>query len=315
MFQIWKSKMSDFQLKTPVAFIIFNRPDTTKRVFAEIAKARPPKLLIIADGPRENHPGEAEKCAAVRAIVDDVNWDCEVLTNYSDVNLGCKRRVSRGLNWVFDTVDEAIILEDDCLPHPTFFRFCEEMLKKYRYDERIAMISGDNFQFGRKRTGYSYYFSRYSHIWGWASWRRAWGNYDIDMKLWPEIRDGDWLEDLLGDKKSVWYWRYIFKNVYEGKTDTWDYQWTFSCWIQSALTVIPNVNLVSNIGFDAKAEHTKVKDKFAGIETEPMSYPISHPKYVLRDSKADFLVEKEMFSGTLILRVIHRAISNLKGTQ
>ena len=308
--------MSNYQLKTPVAFIIFNRPDTTKRVFVEIAKARPPKLLVIADGPRANHPDDAEKCAAVRAIIDGVDWDCEVLTNYSDVNLGCKLRVSSGLDWVFDTVEEAIILEDDCLPHPTFFRFCEEMLEKYRDDERIAMISGDNFQFGRKRTEYSYYFSRYPHIWGWASWRRAWDNYDVDMKMWPEIRDGAWLEDLLGAKKSVWYWKYKFENVYQGKIDTWDYQWTFACWIQSALTVLPNVNLVSNIGFDMKAVHTNVKDKFVEMKIKPMRFPISHPDYILRDSKADFFVESKMFSGkSLMLRVIKRVINKLKSTQ
>lgn len=307
--------MSNYQLKTPVVFIIFNRPETTRRVFAEMAKARPPKLLVIADGPRSDHPDEAEKCAVVRAIIDGVNWDCEVLKNYSDVNLGCKRRVSSGLDWVFDTVEEAIILEDDCLPHPTFFRFCEEMLEKYRDDERIAMISGDNFQFGRKRRGYGYYFSRYPHIWGWASWRRAWDNYDVDMKLWPKIRDGGWLEDLLGDRKSVWYWKYKFENVYQGKIDTWDYQWTFACWIQSALTVIPNVNLVSNIGFGIKAVHTQDKDKFAQMEIESMSFPISHPDYILRDSKADFFVENKMFSGfkSLMLRVINRAINKLEG--
>ena len=308
--------MSNYKLKTPVAFIIFNRPDTTKVVFAEIAKARPPKLLVIADGPRADHPDDAEKCAAVRAIVDGVDWDCEVLKNYSDVNLGCKRRVSSGLDWVFDTVDEAIILEDDCLPHPTFFRFCEELLEKYRDDERIAMISGDNFQFGRKRTEYSYYFSRYTHIWGWASWRRAWNNYDVDMKVWHEIRDGGWLEDLLGTKKSVWYWKNIFENVYKGKIDTWDYQWTFSCWIQNALTVLPNANLVSNIGFDSDAVHTKVKDTFSEMEIEPMSVPILHPNYILRDSKADLFVENKMFSGkSLMLRVINRVINKLKSTQ
>ena len=306
--------MSNYKLKTPVAFIIFNRPETTKKVFAEIAKARPPRLLVIADGPRADHPDDAEKCAAVRAIIDGVDWDCEVLTNYSDVNLGCKRRVSSGLDWVFDTVDDAIVLEDDCLPHPTFFRFCEEMLEKYRDDERIAMISGNNFQFGRKRTGYSYYFSRYTHIWGWASWRRAWENYDVDMKMWPEIRDGGWLEDLLRAKRSVWYWKYKFENAYKGKIDTWDYQWTFSCWIQNALTVIPNVNLVSNIGFDMNAVHTKVKNKFAEMKIEPMSFPISHPYYILRDSKADFFVENKMFSGikSLMLRVIKRVINKLK---
>ena len=261
--------MSNYQLKTPVVFIIFNRPDTTSRVFAEIAKARPPKLLVIADGPRANHPDDAEKCAAVRAIVDNVDWDCEVLTNYSNVNLGCKRRVSSGLDWVFDIVEEAIILEDDCLPHPTFFQFCEELLEKYRDDERIAMISGNNFLVGKKRTEYSYYFSRYTHIWGWASWRRAWDNYDVDMKLWPEIRDGGWLDDLLDNKKGVWYWNYIFQNVYKGKIDSWDYQWTFSCWIQSAMTIIPTVNLVSNIGFGSGAVHTKEENKFSNMLNKP----------------------------------------------
>jgi len=299
--------MSDFQLKTPVAFIIFNRPDTTKRVFAEIAKARPPKLLVIADGPRADRPDDAEKCAAVRAIIDNVDWDCEVLTNYSDVNLGCKRRVSSGLDWVFDTVDEAIILEDDCLPHPTFFRFCEEMLEKYRDDERIAMISGDNFQFGRKRTGYSYYFSRHTHIWGWASWRRAWRNYDVDMKLWPEIRDGGWLKDLLGSKVSYLYWKYIFENVYKGKVDTWDYQWTFSCWVHSMMTIMPIVNLVSNIGFGRGAVHTTEKNKFSEMKIEPMIFPISYPPYVLLDSVADSITEKQVYSGKVLsLRTLKR---------
>jgi len=306
--------MSNFQLKTPIVFIIFNRPDTTKRVFAEIAKARPPKLLVIADGPRADHPDDAEKCAAVRAIIDGVDWDCEVLTNYSDVNLGCKRRVSSGLDWVFDTVDEAIILEDDCLPHPTFFRFCEELLEKYRDDERIAMISGNNFQFGRKRTEYSYYFSRYPHIWGWASWRRAWDNYDVDMKIWHEIRDVGWLEDLLGAKKSVWYWKYIFKNVYKGKIDSWAYQWTFSCWIQSALTVLPNVNLVSNIGFGSEAVHTTENNKFSNMKTEPITFPISHPPYILRDSVADNITEKTNFSGQLLKKGIIEIIRIIRGT-
>jgi hypothetical protein len=155
----------DFQLKTPVAFLVFNRPESTIKVFEEIRRARPPRLLVAADGTRADRPGEAEKCAAVRAIIDTVDWPCEVLKNYSDVNLGCKVRVSSGLDWVFEQVEEAIILEDDCLPHPTFFRFCEELLERYRYDERVGIISGDNFLFGVRRTQDSYYFSRYAHIW------------------------------------------------------------------------------------------------------------------------------------------------------
>jgi hypothetical protein len=198
--------MSNFQIKTPVAFLVFNCPDTTIRVFEEIRCARPPKLLVVADGPRADRPGEADKCQAVRAVIETVDWPCEVLKNYSDVNLGCKIRVSSGLDWVFEQVEEAIILEGDCLPHPTFFRFCEELLETYRDDERIGMISGDNFQFGRKRGDASYYFSRYNHIWGWASWRRAWQHYDRNMAIWPKFRDDHWLNGfgLLGSRDGFY---------------------------------------------------------------------------------------------------------------
>ena len=299
--------MSDFQLKTPVAFIVFNRPNTTKKVFAEIAKARPPKLLVIADGPRSNHPDDIKKCAEVRAIIDDVDWDCEVLTKYSTENMGCRHCPPKGLDWVFEVVEEAIILEDDCLPHPDFFRFCEELLEKYRYDERIAMISGDNFQFGRKRTPYSYYFSRYPHLWGWASWRRAWKRYDANMKLWPIIRDGRWLQDILGDKKSVRYWTKQIENTYQGKIDSWDYQWVLECWIKNKLTVLPNVNLVSNIGFGSEAVHTTKRNKFADMKTECMDFPISHPPYILRDSVADSFTGNKMFSEQpLLLKGINK---------
>ena len=132
-------------MRTPVVFIIFSRPDLTARVFAEIARARPEKLLVIADGPRPDREGEDAKCAATRAIIERVDWPCEILKNYSNVNLGCGHRPATGLRWVFEQVEEAIILEDDCVPHPTFFRFCEELLEHYRDDERVMHISGDNF--------------------------------------------------------------------------------------------------------------------------------------------------------------------------
>ena len=199
--------MTDWQLQTPVVLLIFNRPDTTERVFETIRQAKPPKLLVVADGPRADKPGEAEKCAAVRAILDRVDWDCQVIQNYADTNLGCRERVSSGLNWVFETVEEAIILEDDCLPHPTFFRFCEELLERYRHDDRIMTISGNNLQFGRPHTEDGYYFSRYTHIWGWASWRRAWRFYDLEMKAWPELRNTNWLAEKMKSERSANYWR------------------------------------------------------------------------------------------------------------
>jgi cephalosporin hydroxylase/Flp pilus assembly protein TadD len=311
--------MDQWQLKTPVCLIIFNRPDTTKKVFDAIRQAKPPKLLVIADGARADRPEEAEKCAAARAIINQVDWDCEVLTNYSDVNLGCRDRVASGLDWVFQLVEEAIILEDDCLPHPTFFRFCEKLLERYRHDQQIMVISGNNFQFGRRSSQYSYYFSRYNHTWGWATWRRAWQHYDNEMKLWPQVRDTNWLKDILKDDWAVSSWSKSFQNVYEGGFSIWDYRWTFACWIHQGLSILPNVNLVSNIGFGAEATHTKRVSRLANMQTEEMIFPLQHPSFVIRDEQADDFTEQTLFSGTsrslaqMPIRdfVIHQAITQL----
>jgi hypothetical protein len=183
------------------------------------------------------------------------------------------------------------------------------LLEKCRDDERIGMISGNNFQFGKKRTEYSYYFSRYAHIWGWATWKRAWKNCYVNMELWPEIRDGDWLQDCLGDKKSARYWAKIFENTYNGKINSWGYTWIFACWVQGTLTILPNVNLVSNIGFGHEATHTTVRDKFTDMKTVATTFPISHPPYFVRDSVADNITEKMFFSG---FSLFSRAINKVK---
>jgi hypothetical protein len=277
-------------LHTPVVFIIFNRADTTERVFAEIAKAKPSKLLVVADGPRADRPGEAEKCAAARAIIERVDWRCEVVRNYSDINLGCGRRPATGISWVFEEVEEAIILEDDCVPNPSFFRFCEELLEKYRDDERVMMIGGRNHLLGQNLIKYSYYFSRIPNCWGWATWRRAWQHYDIELKLWPSIRDTSFLMNSLGDHRAVEHWKSIFDEAYArgGNVDYWDYQWNFTCWAQSGFVILPNVNLISNIGFGEHASHTKsVKDIRANIPSAEMVFPIKHPPYTVWDREAD----------------------------
>jgi hypothetical protein len=296
----------DFQLKTPVAFIIFNRPEATSRVFEEIRKAGPPVLLVVADGPRAGHASDAERCAETRAIVERVDWDCEIRKNYSEINLGCRKRVSSGLDWVFSEVEEAIILEDDCLPHPTFFRFCEELLQKYRDDDQIGHIGGVNFQFERKRMPYSYYFSRYPHIWGWASWRRAWKGYDSNLAVWPKIKQEKWLRDFLGETSLVGYWTNIFEKVYRHQIDTWDYQWAFHCWTQNRLAIIPHTNLISNIGAHREATHTVRGNKFHDMEIEPVIFPLSHPQSVFRDSPADRYTETYhhglIFPGNLFYR-------------
>jgi len=270
----------------PVAFFIFNRPDLTARVFAEIARAKPSMLLVVADGPRSSE--EQRKCAEARSIIDQVDWDCEVRTNYSDVNLGCKRRMSSGLDWVFDQCEEAIILEDDCLPDPSFFPFCVELLERFRNDKRIAMISGDNFQLGRKRTKHSYYFSRYMHVWGWASWRRAWRHYDVEMKRWPALRKTPWLMTMVENAAQLEYWRGIFDDGFSGKIDTWDYQWFFACWTQNSVAIVPSSNLVSNIGFGESATHTTaLACTIANLPTLATSVPLSHPHKVKPYRQAD----------------------------
>ncbi len=297
--------MPNFQLKTPVVLIIFKRPDTTKKVFEAIRQAKPPRLLVIADGSRSDRPGEAEKCAAAREIIDRVDWDCEILKNYSEINLGCAKRVSSGLDWVFEQVPEAIILEDDCIPHPTFFRFCEELLETYRHDDQIIAISGQNVQFGRRRTDYSYYFSRYNHCWGWATWKRAWKYYDFEMKLWPEIKANNFLSDILLDPEAVKCWSRIFQSAYDGHSIIWDDRWTFAAWINSKLSILANVNLISNTGFGLESTNTNnEKSPYSNLAVEAIEFPMKHPPYVIRDTQADRFTQKTLFNYLSIIQKI-----------
>jgi hypothetical protein len=284
--------MESASLKTPIAFLIFNRPEMTRKVFAEIARAKPERLLIVADGPRT--PSESELCRAARAVVAAVDWNCEVLTNYAEVNLGCKRRVSSGLDWVFSLCGEAIILEDDCVPHPTFFRFCEELLERYRDDERVPMICGNSF-LSAKPAADRYYFSRYGHVWGWATWRRMWQHYDVTIGAWPQLRETTWLEDVLGEPGAAAYWRSRFEGTYAGEVDTWDYQWFFNCWVQNGLAVIPARNMVTNIGFGEDATHTKAAvETMSYLPAEPMTFPLRHPEIMVRDREEDQLAFRRM---------------------
>lgn len=273
-------------MNTPVAFIIFNRPDVTRRVFDAIARAQPKRLLVVADGPRNSE--EAEKCWETRAIIEQVNWDCEVLSNFSDVNIGCKGRVSSGLDWVFENCEEAIILEDDCLPHESFFPFCEELLERFRNDERVGMICGSNFQQGTRVSTDSYFFTLNVTAWGWASWRRAWQNYDVSMNRWPALRESDWLEDLLVNPVAVKYWRETLESTYLGEQNTWDYQFFFSWWASNALAAIPQTNLVTNIGFGDASTHTRdTLPTMANLPLVGMEFPLKHPTAIEINREAD----------------------------
>ncbi|MDD5585095.1 MAG: hypothetical protein PHV55_08585 [Candidatus Omnitrophica bacterium] len=273
-------------ISAPVVIIIFNRPSLTERVFEIIARIEPKKVFIIADGPR--FPEEAEKCQKARAVVDKIGWNCEVFKKFSDKHLGCRYGISAGLDWVFSQSEEAIILEDDCVPSPSFFYFCQELLNKYRNEKRIMNISGSNFQRGRRIDTYDYFFSIYPHAWGWATWKRAWQLYDVDMKTYPE----EGLKVIHKTFKSHFereYWKKTLDMAFIGEqVDCWDYQWFYTCWLYGALSINPNVNLVSNIGFDSiDSTHCKEKAWLAGLPVGNVGTMQHFPATIAHDKKAD----------------------------
>jgi hypothetical protein len=221
-----------------------------------------------------------------------VDWPCKVLTDFAKSNLGCKQRVSTALTWVFERVERAIILEDDCLPDPTFFRFCDELLLKYENDQRIMSITGNNYLSGRRRTSDSYYFSRCGSIAGWATWRRAWTLYDEEMTIWPTFSDGGWLKDVFHHRFMVEGWTRSLEKTYRNEIDTWGYRWELTLWANNGLAIVSNQNLVSNLGYGASATHTKRANEFAAVPTQPMTFPLAHPKFTVPDTQADALLHK-----------------------
>jgi hypothetical protein len=272
-------------VKSPVAFFIYKRPECTRRVWAEICRAKPPVLLLVADGPRDEQ--DRVQCETVRTIVESVKWPCDVRRNYAGVNMGCRGRMSSGLNWVFQQVEEAIILEDDCLPTQVFFAFCDELLAHYRSNDRVMHISGDNFQDGKRRSLYDYYFSKYPHVWGWATWRRAWRHYDLAMSRWPGLRDRSFLEKLCPDKCEKEYWTSLFDRSFQGGIDTWDYAWTFACWAQGGMSILPERNLVENIGFGPDATHTSEGRRGHVAIDGLLKGELRHPEIIAVNTCAD----------------------------
>jgi hypothetical protein len=301
--------MHNFQLNTPVAFLVFNRPETTIRVFEEIRRTRPPKLLVVADGPRADRQSEVDKCQAVRAIIDTVDWPCDVLKNYSDTNLGCGRRVSSGLDWVFQTVEEAIILEDDCLPHQDFFYFCEELLNRYRYDDDVISIGGTNFLKGIRRGKPSYYFSSHFHVWGWASWKRAWDRYDYEARDMTEERLRVILDRRFISSGEKRLFENMFMDMKARRVDTWDYQWLFTHLFSDGLTIIPNANLVTNIGPCGTHFSNSHKNPLINLPTGTI-FPWVLNKNKKQDKKADLLVYRLNYKQNIMERFLTKIMKS-----
>jgi hypothetical protein len=265
--------------KTPIIFCIFNRPELTAQVFNTIRQIGPEHLFIIADGPRLDHPEDESLCAATREVVEAVDWPCQIKRNFSSVNLGCRERIVSGLNWAFEQVEEAIILEDDTLPDLSFFAYCEEMLQRYRDDPQIMMISGYN-GLGNWPTpdNASYFFTRYGNIWGWATWRRAWQLYDCSLKRYQNWDIEGKLKQNLVNSEQIAHLSWRFNFLLRKSINSWDLQWLLICVLQGGLCAVPRVNLVRNIGFGVRALHTTNENDPRNLPHFSLPQPIIHPQ-------------------------------------
>ena len=274
--------------QTPILFLIFNRPDTTKLVFESIKRIKPAKLYIAADGARKHKVGEDLLCKETRSIIDLIDWECEIKTLFRNENLGCKIAVSSAIDWFFENEEQGIILEDDCLPNESFYIYCETLLNYYASNERIMHISGNNFQDGNVRGNGSYYFSNYNHIWGWATWKRAWKAYTVDLSFLTETETETLIEKQFDTKKERLFWNNIFKKVINKTIGTWDYQWTYAVWKNNGLSILPNKNMIANIGFNNNGTHTSGVDilGLSNMKTFSIS-KIIHPTEIEINKKAD----------------------------
>jgi hypothetical protein len=302
-------------LATPVLFLVFNRPDTTKQVFESIRESKPPRMYVAVDGPREHVQDESQTVQGViDGITENIDWDCEVFTLIRKRNLGCKYAISEAISWFFENEEQGIILEDDCVPCQSFFWYCEEILNTYKSDLRIWHISGDNFQDGISRSEESYYFSKFVHVWGWATWRNRWKSYDVMMDTFPNFKEKNIINGLSEDNRLRRHWSNVFERAASQKIDTWDFQWTYAVKINNGLSVMPDKNLVSNIGFGADATHTKSnQSKLSALKTSNLDWPLIHPLFVVNNYEADKYTTSQMkFGYKLIYELIVRTLGYFK---
>jgi hypothetical protein len=285
--------MSD-TLDTPVALFIFNRPLHTAQSFQAIREQKPRCLFVVADGPRFGRADDLAGIRAAREVVAAVDWPCEVRRLFADHNMGCKRRVSTGLKWVFSHVERAIVLEDDCIASPEFFAFCETLLERYADDERVWVINGNSFQPEHRRADAAYYFSRYAGSWGWATWARAWRNYDGDLAFLPAWQRSPAWNARFPARAERTLWARVFRDVRRGRLDSWAYAWMACVHHANALAANPNANLVKNIGFDEQATHTRDAARYM-YDITPLGV-LTHPVTVTADEEADWSLFSQYFA-------------------
>jgi hypothetical protein len=273
---------------TPIAVVIFNRPEQTARVFEVIREVRAARLFVIADGPRASNANDARLCAGAGSLFDAVDWPCQIERHFAPANLGSKRRFVSGFDWLFEQVEEAIILEDDCLPDPSFFRFCAELLERHRDDDRVAMISGTNPVGWGHNAGSSYHFSAFGSHWGWATWRRAWLDYDPEMTAWAHPEKREHVCAQLPDAATRRRFIQLYDRAHSGSVDIWDCQWTLGQLLARRVAAVPAVNLVSNTGFSGAGTHTRAPLAYgSNLVRHSIRFPLTAPAHVEANREYD----------------------------
>ncbi len=292
--------MTDIVARTPVLILAFNRPDRLQNILESVRAGGTQRLYLSLDGPRPGHERDHENCSAVRRLIDQQTWAEHIVVNAFDENQGCGLGVSKGITWFFSQVEEGIILEDDCLPAPTFFRYAADLLGHFRADERVMMITGSDFSGIRRgkrlaANHYSYRFVQHACIWGWATWRRAWKHYDIAMPSWPEAKASGLLESIFPDPDWRRYWERKMDGMHRGRRDTWDYAWMFACLSRHALTVAPTSNQISNIGDGPEATHTgQGNNPLMRLPVSPLDFPLRHPPFMNADVGYDRILQETL---------------------
>mgnify|MGYP000901064106 CR=1 FL=1 len=296
---------------TPILIIGFNRFDTIERVFMSVREVRPEKLFIALDGPRDDVLSDKENCDKVKKVFTKIDWDCEVKTLYRNKNMGCDEAVPDSISWFFSNVEEGIILEDDCLPSRSFFSYCKDLLAKYRDNDKVMMISGNNFISDYKFSEDSFFFSKYAFIWGWATWRRAWEKFDNSMKSYPSFKKNGGFRDYYPNILDRFFWRTGFENKYNGYSQGWDMKWNYALAYYNGLDVIPSTNLVRNIGMESDATHTKKYDKRMDIPTYDLDFPLKYPDNIEECKIYDKKIFKRNFLSTVNVYTILKNYRNI----
>ena len=286
-------------LDTPILFLTYKRFDTAKLVFDSIKYARPSKLYFASNAPKNNDFDDFNKISKVRSLVDQIDWDCEVITLFREEHLDVKQSITSSIDWFFTFEEKGIILEDDCVPSKSFYMFCQKLLNHYENDKEVYSIGGCRFLEDLNLPENEYRFSKHAYIWGWATWRRAWENYDIKMCQWPNFKNSKSFKSIFRNNIIRYYWISIFNSVYSGRINTWDYQWVYSLWLNNGITIIPNRNLVTNIGFGNDSNFTNDINSFeANMKSSEIKFPLIHNNNKILDKNDQNYVEKYIYKIT-----------------